>query len=288
MVKVNIKKFSRSKVDEPITEDLISPLIEDTEQEPIITKSRKGRPKKQKQEPITPIEVLQPEPEKEYISEPEPEPEPEQIEDNFLDDLNNVNFVEEVKPTKQEVNESKSFMAELLKPKKNKPQKIEKLTRDDDSLFGDDATPILGKDKRVIIAKLHQYKNLFKEELKKFKIKPNASEEQLKACLNEMEAIVETSSIDNFMTESILQSIKLIEAGSARTKYNISGTAEMLKQNQQFHNLIKQLYVKYNIFSKVPPEFQLVLLVGTTAMLCKTKNDKKDHIESFLNEKIIV
>jgi hypothetical protein len=288
MVKVNIKKFSRSKVDEPITEDLISPLIEDTEQEPIITKSRKGRPKKQKQEPITPIEVLQEEPEKEYISEPEPEPEQEQIEDNFLDDLNNVNFVEEVKPTKQEVNESKSFMAELLKPKKNKPQKIEKLTRDDDSLFGDDATPILGKDKRVIIAKLHQYKNLFKEELKKFKIKPNASEEQLKACLNEMEAIVETSSIDNFMTESILQSIKLIEAGSARTKYNISGTAEMLKQNQQFHNLIKQLYVKYNIFSKVPPEFQLVLLVGTTAMLCKTKNDKKDHIESFLNEKIIV
>ena len=52
-----------------------------------------------------------------------------------------------------------------------------------------------------------------------------------------MEAIVETSSIDNFMTESILQSIKLIEAGSARTKYNISGTAEMLKQNQQFQHL---------------------------------------------------
>jgi hypothetical protein len=179
-------------------------------------------------------------------------------------------------------------MAELLKPKKSKPQKVEKIIRDDDSLFDEEATPILGKDKRVIIAKLHQYKNLFKEELKKFKIKPNASEEQLKACLSEMEAIVETSSIDNFMTESILQSIKLIEAGSARTKYNISGTAEMLKQNQQFHNLIKQLYVKYNIFSKVPPEFQLVLLVGTTAMLCKTKNDKKDHIESFLNEKIII
>ena len=293
MVKISIKKFSRSKVEEPITEEetnVITPIIEDTEQEPIITKSKKGRPKKQKQEPITPIEVLQEEPEKESISEPEPEAEqePEQTEDTFLDDLNNKNFVEEVKPTKQEINESKSLMNELMKPKKTKPQKVEKLIRDDDSLFGEEATPILGKDKRVIIAKLHQYKNLFKEELKKFKIKPNASEDQLKACLSEMEAIVETSSIDNFMTESILQSIKLIEAGSARTKYNISETAEMLKQNQQFHNLIKQLYVKYNIFSKVPPEFQLVLLVGTTAMLCKTKNDKKDHIESFLNEKIII
>jgi len=295
MVNLKIKKFSRSKVETPIVEEEEKNIIiEDTEQEPIIIKPKKGRPKKQK---IEPIQVLQEEPEKEYISEPElelevepePEPEIEIMEDDFLDDLNNKNFVEEVKPTKQEQNESKALMNELMKPKKSKHQKVEKeIVRDNDSLFGDDATPILGKDKRVIIAKLHQYKNLFKEELKKFKIKPNASEEQLKACLSEMEAIVETSSIDNFMTESILQSIKLIEAGSARTKYNISGTAEMLKQNQQFHNLIKQLYVKYNIFSKVPPEFQLVLLVGTTAMLCKTKNDKKDHIESFLNEKIII
>ena len=35
-----------------------------------------------------------------------------------------------------------------------------------------------------------------------------------------------------------------------------------------------------------PPEFQLVLLVGTTALLCKTKNDKKLELESFLNEPI--
>jgi hypothetical protein len=106
----------------------------------------------------------------------------------------------------------------------------------------------------------------------------------MKACLNEMEAIVETSSVDQFMTDSILQCIKLIEAGTTRTKYNISGTADLLKQNPQFHNLIKQLYVKYNVFSKIPPEFQLVLLVGTTAVLCKTKNDKKIELNDFLNQ----
>ena len=292
MVNLKIKKFSRSKVEEPIAEEENNIIIEDTEQEPIITKPKKGRPKKQKQEPIHQLKYNRKN-RKKNIAISEPEPEPEQTEDTFLDDLNNKNFVEEIKPTKQEIkqeqNESKALMAELLKPKKSKPQKVEKeIIRDDDSLFGDDATPILGKDKRVIIAKLHQYKNLFKEELKKFKIKPNASIDQLKACLDEMEAIVETSSIDQFMTESILQSIKLIEAGSARTKYNISGTADMLKQNTQFHNLMKQLYVKYNVFSKVPPEFQLVLLVGTTAMLCKNKNDKKNQISDFLNEKITI
>ena len=88
MVNLKIKKFSRSKVEEPIAEEENNILIEDTEQEPIIIKAKKGRPKKQKQEPITPIEVLQEEPEKEYISEPEPE----QTEDTFLDDLNNKKF----------------------------------------------------------------------------------------------------------------------------------------------------------------------------------------------------
>ena len=51
---------------------------------------------------------------------------------------------------------------------------------------------------------------------------------------------------------------------------------------------MKQLYVKYNVFSKVPPEFQLVLLIGMTAMLCKNKNDKKNQISEFLNEKITI
>ena len=80
----------------------------------------------------------------------------------------------------------------------------------------------------------------------------------------------------------------MYEAGSARTKYNISGTADMVNQNIQFHNLMKQLYVKYNVFSKVPPEIQLMLLIGTTAMLCKNKNDKKNQISEFLNEKITI
>ena len=198
--------------------------------------------------------------------------------------MNNENFIVEEKTTKpkNETNETAKIMKEMFK----KPKKEPKLIRDDDSLFGDDATPILGKDKRVLIAKLHQYKNLFPNELKKFKIKTNSSPEQMKACLNEMEAIVETSSIDQFMTDSILQCIKLVETGTSKTRYNITGTADMLKQNLQFHNLIKQLYVKYNVFSKVPPEFQLVLLVGTTAMLCQTKNSIKLELDSFLNQPI--
>ena len=283
IIKLNIKKFSRSKVEET-AEPIINEIISEPQTEPEAIVKKKGRPKKiiEFVEPIKEVEPL------EIHSDDVIE-----VDDNdkeFLSELNNENFITETKDdTKQEkeaTNESELLMKSLLKSKKPKAVKVNTKEDDNDSLFGEDATPILGKDKRVLIAKVHQYKSLFPTELKKFKIKPNSTVDQLKACLGEMEAIVETSSIDSFMTESILQSIKLIEAGSARTRYNISGTADLLKSNPQFNNLIKQLYVKYNVFSKVPPEFQLVLLVGTTAMLCKTKNDKKAHLEAFLNEPI--
>ena len=277
MVKINIKKFSRSKdISEIVDSDETLDLVE-------VPAKKRGRPKKEaKVEP----QVIQPEPEPEPPTptpEPEDEPDLDEEEDdgNFLQELNNENFT----TPKEESNETALIMKEMFKPPK-KGKKQPQLIRDDDSLFGEDPTPILGKDKRVLIAKLHQYKDLFPNELKKFKIKTNSGPEQLKACLDEMEAIVETSSIDQFLTDSILQCIKLIETGTSRTKYNISGTAEMLKSNPQFHNLIKQLYVKYNVFSKIPAEFQLVLLVSTTALLCKTKNDKKLELESFLNEPI--
>ena len=277
MVKINIKKFSRSKdISEIVDSDETLDLVE-------VPAKKRGRPKK---EAKVELQVIQPEPEPEPPTptpEPEDEPDLDEEEDdgNFLQELNNENFT----TPKEESNETALIMKEMFKPPK-KGKKQPQLIRDDDSLFGEDATPILGKDKRVLIAKLHQYKNLFPNELKKFKIKTNSSPDQLKACLDEMEAIVETSSIDQFLTDSILQCIKLIETGTSRTKYNISGTAEMLKSNPQFHNLIKQLYVKYNVFSKIPAEFQLVLLVSTTALLCKTKNDKKLELESFLNEPI--
>ena len=160
MVKLNIKKISRSKEEKNDID-----IINTAEVAPEVAPKRRGRKPKQQPEP----ELI--EPEVEIISEPEPEveliePEQEEEEDNnFLEELNNEKFVETyTKPTpKNEPNETAKLMKEMFK----KPKKEPKLIRDDDSLFGDGATPILGKDKRVLIAKLHQYKNLFPNELKK-------------------------------------------------------------------------------------------------------------------------
>jgi hypothetical protein len=132
-----------------------------------------------------------------------------------------------------------------------------------------------------------QYKNLFPTELKGFKIKNSPTAQELKNYLDEMECIVDTSNVDNFLTDSIIQSIKLVEGVSSYTRnYNVSGLAELLKANKQFHQLCKQLYIKYNVFSNVPPEYQMLMLVSTTAYICKCKNQKKGDIEAYLNEQV--
>ena len=297
---INIKRFSRSKVDKP--------------EEPEVKRPR-GRPKKS-------ISI---EPEAPPSPKPEPEPEPESIyeddsvseisEDNnieqdadFLSDLNNVNYREP--PTKEELKEKQKIEKEQEKannkflktssrldldkifnraktqsvPKTPKPQKSQ--YEDDSSLFDDKGTELLGRDKRMLLSKIQQYKSLFPEELGKFKIKKNCSAEDLKLYLSEMESIVDTSSVEQFLTDSILQCIKLTEGVSSYTKYDITGCADLLKANKQFHTLTKQMYIKYKVFEKVPPEYSLAVLVATTAYVCKNKNAKKKEIESFLSQPI--
>ena len=157
----------------------------------------------------------------------------------------------------------------------------------DNDLYSDTPTEIQGKDKLLLIHKIKQYKNLFPDELKTYKIKPNASINELKAYIDDMDIILTTSNVDQFLTDSILQCIKLIEIPTSKTKnFNITGLSDLLKANIQFHQLCKKLYLKYGCFDKIPEEYQLIILVSTTAYVCKNKNCNKSELDAYLNETI--
>ena len=127
-----------------------------------------------------------------------------------------------------------------------------------------------------------QFKQLFPERLRPFKIKKNANEEDLKLYLTEMESIVEINNLDQFMYDSIIQSIKIVESASAMTKnYNIRGLADMLNTNPQFQNLLK-----YHVFSAVPVEYQLMICVTSTSAICMQKNRQTEKINEYLNQKV--
>jgi hypothetical protein len=224
----------------------------------------------------------------------------------FLADLNNINFkvetekkeepikkVEDKKPIEQDIKpveikpkgKARSILNDIIN---GKPKPLPKIKAEEDELFSDKGSEILGKDKRILISKIQQYKSLFPEVFKKFKIKQNATCEELTEYLEEMDIMVSTDSVEQFLTDSIMQSLKMIEGASSYTKYDISGLTDLLKGNKQFNTLMKQLYIKYKVFSQVPIEYQAILLVSTTAYICLMKNKKKKELEQFLNQPIYI
>ena len=287
--KINVKRFSRSKVDSVETE------------EPIIEKKTKGRKKKVSinEEPIIEQPIIE-----ESIIENQEEEIPESFDDDFLSELNSSNYQKEKEEEENKeilLKQQKEQEKERIKAQKEQEKYLRELEKEqakinrnnkaklnsDSDLYSDEGTEIKGKDKLLLLHKIKQYKTLFPDELKTFKIKPNANISELKQYIDEIDVIVSTSDVDQFLTDSILQCIKLLEIPTSRTKnFNITGLSDMLKNNKQFHQLCKKLYLKYGCFDAVPPEYQLVLLVATTAYVCRNKNSNKDSLEAYLNESI--
>ena len=170
--------------------------------------------------------------------------------------------------------------------KADKEREKKKTTGQEEDMFSATGTPLVGKDRIVLLKKVSQYKSLFPSELKNFKVKQNASVEELNAVLTEMATLVEVGGMDEFMMSSVLSCMKLVEAPTAGTTYDIRGCADMLKNNAEFHKLCKILFIKYQVFTKVPAEMQLLILVSTTAYMCNSKNRGKSSIDSYLNQPI--
>ena len=193
---------------------------------------------------------------------------------------------EEKKAAKQLIADEKRYNQELKKS--NKVKTVPITSSDDNSLYDENGTKLQGKQILILNKKIQQYKLMFKEELKSFKVKKNANEEELNSALLEMQTIVELGSIDAFMMDSVLQIIKVIESGSSITQYDLSGLSVILNQNKEFSRLIRLLFLKYGCFASIPAEYSLVLLIATTSMICINKNKNKKKIDSFLDEPIIV
>ena len=243
--------------------------------------------------------------------------EPENIEfeleeeEEFLDNLTSDKFVvktvtnkEAAKQQKQEEREAIREMKQLIlqqareaklqaklekqAQKQPKPKAI-KQDDDSDSLFGDTSTPMLGRDRILLLTKVKQFKTLFSDsnpEVKKFKLKKNPSVQDLNDAIVELQTIVDCGSVESFCEGAILSVIQMTEGLTANTKYDLTGLSMLLKQNKEFHSLCKILYIKYSVFSKVPPEIQLCLIVTITASLCIQKNRKKGDLNVYLNSPV--
>ena len=217
----------------------------------------------------------------------------ENEENSFLNEMNNNNYVNTIIDKKQE-RLLKNQNDEIEKQKKRDlkiQQREEKRYELELRKIGKnqefDSENLQGKDKLILIHKINQYKLLFPNELKGFKFKEkNASIEELQSYVKECSDIIEINSVDQFMLDSIISSIKMIEPLTEYSDYNISGLSVILKQNPDFVRLSKLLFIKYQVFSQIPVEIQMISIVCCTSYLCIQKNKTNNSINAYLDEEI--
>ena len=95
---------------------------------------------------------------------------------NFNKKINNEaeeilkKVINKKKETPVESNPGEGLLTKIINRRREQPQKVQ---INNDTWNDDDATPILGKDRRILTSKIQQYKNLFPEILGKFKLKKN-------------------------------------------------------------------------------------------------------------------
>ena len=219
--------------------------------------------------------------------------------DDFLQELNSDQFivpnpVQDKKQEKekrenekmlrkmmiQEERDSKKVTKQLLMDEK-KNKTVKKIEKEEDG----EITPIYGKDKLVLLQKINQYRSLFPEKLGKFKIKKNPTVDDLQTALIEMQCLIEINGVNGFVLDSFFQIVKSIEGYTYDSEYDLSGLSILLQSNKEFCNLLKILLVKYGCFSSIPSELQVILIIGTTAMICINKNNSKHTINNYLDQK---
>ena len=171
------------------------------------------------------------------------------------------------------------FYKHITKKPQTSFQDIEKSSVASDEIFSSKHTPILGKPYREALARIKQYKQLFKNELKGLKVKKNATVRDLENYITEIEAILDTSSAEAYANDAIFHILNVVEATSSNFKqYNLTGLSAVLKNNIQFNQLVKVLCAKYSVFNSTPPEALLALTLASSIYIVVHENRLKEEL----------
>ena len=206
-----------------------------------------------------------------------------------LQELDNDKFVSEIE-TEKKKKQSKKDIEQAQKEEKRKMQldlqkqkiqdKEEKKIKD-----SEEYSEIQGASKLTKINTIKKYKLLFPE-LQDFTYKKNSTSEELSIIISELQTIVELSSIDDFLLNSIYDTLSMLEPYTIPTRCNCTGISTMLKLNPNFTSILKKLILKYDLSTSTSPEIQLIIIITTSLYMTIQKNQHKSEIDNYLNQKI--
>ena len=217
---------------------------------------------------------------------------------DFLEEMQNDKYINEKEiEEKQDIEDKKQNEIDMKQNKidskitkaqklEEKQQKLQEKLQEKENKINNESTEIIAKSKRHLLAKINKYKKLFKSELSDYKINKNASEDELKNHMTNIQDLLDSSEVDTYINDSIFHCIKMIEPFTSKTRYDINGLSNMLKLNPQFNTMCQKLLLKYNCFNNTPIEYQFLMCISTSIYLTIQKNQCKPALNEYLNQKI--
>ena len=148
--------------------------------------------------------------------------------------------------------------------------------------------------------KLLRYKESFRVELEHIKINQKDSLEKINDCIALCQETLESTWVENTVSECIFQLLENIEPLSRPTKFDISGLSKTLQKDPKVKSLILQIGLKYGSICQISAEWTLLMTVCLSTYMCiignahakvgvKTQdelNKSRESIHTFLNKKI--
>lgn len=184
--------------------------------------------------------------------------------------------------SKNIINELNDFKPRNLKPKPRNDKFID--------LYDEiDSTPIYGEKRLSLLGQINRYIAEYPDILKNYKIDKNASEDELNEHIKQINIMIQEneSNFNQFLTDGILIIFEQLEKKFEDTSFDFTNTSKMLRDDENFHKLMKRLYCKYSVFHYVNEETQLGMIVLSTMMINihinKHKKKMTDKYSDILN-----
>ena len=148
--------------------------------------------------------------------------------------------------------------------------------------------------------KLLRYKESFRDELEHIKINQKDSLEKINDSISLCQETLESTWVENTISDCIFQLLENIEPLSSKTKFDISGLSKVLQKDQKVKNLILQIGLKYGSICQISAEWTLLMSICASTYLVivangqakigiknqEELNKSRESIHTFLNKKI--
>lgn len=145
-------------------------------------------------------------------------------------------------------------------------------------------------EKTKLVSKILRYRELFSHHLSAYDFKLETLDKleirELEYLLQEISVIINTRNSSGLTKILYFESVGICEKLAPVLGLKLGGLKEALSQNQQIHDVLNELSLKYETDMYLAPELRLAYITSSSIIQLHKLNSSKNVLDSFLKANI--